>query len=244
MAPENTLAAFARAFRDGADGIELDVRLSRDSVPVVIHDASVSHAKFRKRRVARSSLAKLKQIDVGSWFNSRHREFARLEYTRQNIPTLDEVFFLLRNQTDGNSTIFVELKCSRKKSRNDALARATLESIDRHLVKQQCVVISFNLRTVRRIKQLDGSIRTGALFGPRQRASKSERQIIAAAKACGADDILLHHRIATARIVAAAHENELRPSVWTVVAPAWLARAGNLNLHALITNCPANFRTF
>src|SRR2546427_1676999 len=38
VAPENTLAAFARAFADGADGIELDVRLARDGVPVVMHD--------------------------------------------------------------------------------------------------------------------------------------------------------------------------------------------------------------
>jgi glycerophosphoryl diester phosphodiesterase len=53
LAPENTLAAFARAFDDGADGIELDVRLARDGVPVVIHDPSLSHTGRLKARVAR-----------------------------------------------------------------------------------------------------------------------------------------------------------------------------------------------
>ncbi|MDQ3819478.1 MAG: glycerophosphodiester phosphodiesterase, partial [Acidobacteriota bacterium] len=41
VAPENTLASFERALRDGADGIEFDVRLARDGVPVVIHDATL-----------------------------------------------------------------------------------------------------------------------------------------------------------------------------------------------------------
>ncbi len=41
LAPENTIAAFARAMHDGADGVEFDVRLSRDQVPVVIHDSTL-----------------------------------------------------------------------------------------------------------------------------------------------------------------------------------------------------------
>ena len=45
------MAAFARAFDDGADGIELDVRLARDGVPVVIHDPSLSHTGRIKARV-------------------------------------------------------------------------------------------------------------------------------------------------------------------------------------------------
>ncbi|MFN2579188.1 MAG: glycerophosphodiester phosphodiesterase family protein [Pyrinomonadaceae bacterium] len=54
----------------------------------------------------------------------------------------------------------------------------------------------------------------------------------------GSEEILLHHRIATRKIIAA-HKNNMVVSVWTVDDPRWIARARDLRLHALITNCPA-----
>jgi len=239
VAPENTLASFARAFRDGAYGIELDVRLARDGVPVVIHDASVPHTGLRKRRIARTRSAKLQQIDIGSWFNQRYRQLARLEYTRQTIPTLDDVFRLLANQPSKELIVYVELKAGRARKKNDELAAAVVELVARHQLQHRVVVISFNLRTVAKIKELDSSICTGALFGPRQRAMKSTRQIIAAAIASGADEVLLHHQIVTKRIIDAAHKLRLKTAVWTVDDPRWLARARSLQISAIITNHPA-----
>src|SRR4051812_17116518 len=51
VAPENTLVSFEKALRDGADGIEFDVRLASDDVPVVIHDATLRRTVLRKGRV-------------------------------------------------------------------------------------------------------------------------------------------------------------------------------------------------
>ena len=239
VAPENTLASFARAFRDGADGIELDVRLARDGVPVVIHDGTVPHTGLRKRRVARTTSDKLRRTDIGSWFNRAYRQLARLEYTRQTIPTLDDVFRLLANQPSKELIVYVELKAGRVREKNDELAAAVVELVNHHQLQRRVVVISFNLRTVAKIKELDSSIRTGALFGPRQRAMKSTRQIIAAAIAGGASEVLLHHRIVTKRIIDAAHASKLMAVVWTVDDPRWLARARSLQMSAIITNHPA-----
>ena len=69
MAPENTLAAFSRAMLDGADGIEFDVRLSRDGVPVVIHDASLRRTASVDSQVCDLTSEQLQRIDVGSWFS-------------------------------------------------------------------------------------------------------------------------------------------------------------------------------
>ncbi|MDQ3754751.1 MAG: glycerophosphodiester phosphodiesterase, partial [Acidobacteriota bacterium] len=52
VAPENTLGAFARALDDGADGIEFDVRLARDGVPIVIHDATLKRTALQDGAVA------------------------------------------------------------------------------------------------------------------------------------------------------------------------------------------------
>ena len=238
VAPENTLAAFARAVRDGADGIELDVRLSHDGVPVVIHDATLPRTRLRKRLVGRLPLAQIKQIDVGSWFNQRHPSLASSEYTSQIIPTLDEVFGLLADQVSQRFLIYVELKCGPSSKRNEELAKAAIAAVRRFDLMNQAIVISFNLRTVATVKRLDSSIRTGALFGPRT-AVRSPSSIVKAAVASGADEILLNHRIATQKLVSAATASDLPTVVWTVDDPRWLARARTLGICALMTNHPA-----
>src|SRR6185503_14444987 len=73
VAPENTLAAFSRAMSDGADGIEFDVRLSRDGVPVVIHDANLNRTAGVARRVSDLTAKELQEIDVGGWFDHAER---------------------------------------------------------------------------------------------------------------------------------------------------------------------------
>ena len=206
---------------------------------MVIHDAALSGARLRKGRVTSFPSDQLQQIDIGSWFNRAYRQHARLEYSRQTIPTLADVFALVANQSNKRLIVYVELKAGRANQKNDELAGAVLELVQRHQILRRVILISFNLRTVAKIKQLNSSIRTGALFGPRQRAMKSTRQIITAAIASGADEILLHHRIATRKIIAAAHQKNLVPGVWTVDDRKWIARAQSLQVNAIMTNDPA-----
>lgn len=88
--PENTLAAFQEALRVKADGIELDVHLSKDNQLVVIHDEKVNRTTSGKGRVRNMTLTELKQLDAGSWF---HKHFHK-----EKIPTLKEVLDLLVNE--------------------------------------------------------------------------------------------------------------------------------------------------
>jgi glycerophosphoryl diester phosphodiesterase len=243
LAPENTLAAFARAIDDGADGVELDVRLARDGVPVVIHDASLLHSSLRKSRVVRLTSERLGQIDVGSSFNRRHRPLARVQYLKQTVPTLEEVFKLMACSSRQNTVCYVEMKAVRRKKLNLSLAAAVVEIIQRHRFHHRVIVISFNLAAIAAVKGMDPSIRTGALFGPRQRATKSARRIITGALECDANEILLHHLIAKPRILAMALEANLNPVVWTVDDPSWVSRARENRIHALMTNNPAKLLT-
>src|SRR5262245_24924808 len=64
VAPENTTAAFEAAIQAGADGIEFDVRLSSDGVPVVIHDETLLRTAGIRRRVAELSTSQLNEFDV------------------------------------------------------------------------------------------------------------------------------------------------------------------------------------
>lgn len=66
VAPENTIAAFAAAIEAGADGIEFDVRLSSDGIPVVIHDETLYRTAGLRRRVVDMSVKQLNEFDVPS----------------------------------------------------------------------------------------------------------------------------------------------------------------------------------
>jgi glycerophosphoryl diester phosphodiesterase len=65
--PEHTLAAYVRALDDGADGVECDVRLSRDGHLVCVHDRRLNRTSNGRGRVSRKTLAELNALDFGSW---------------------------------------------------------------------------------------------------------------------------------------------------------------------------------
>lgn len=81
--PENTLAAFHEALRQGCDGIELDLQRSRDGVAVVYHDRTVARAGGGRRRVSALDWSELRRLSPGAGFEKA--------YGRERIPRLDQV---------------------------------------------------------------------------------------------------------------------------------------------------------
>ena len=78
-APENTLPAFQKAIEMGADGIELDVRMTKDNQCVVIHDETIKRVSNGNVQVKDSTLEELREFDFGKGFT---------EYGKVQIPTL------------------------------------------------------------------------------------------------------------------------------------------------------------
>jgi glycerophosphoryl diester phosphodiesterase len=244
LAPENTLVAFGRALNDGAAGIELDVRLAGDGIPVVIHDATLRRTGLREGVIARMTSRELRQIEVGSWFNRAHPQFARAEYTRQFLPTLDQVFDFFERHPSRPDVIYVEMKTDKAEDTYVDLAGSVARLVNDHSLRSCVVIVSFNLKAIAHIKTIDPAIPTGALFEPRRNTMKIIRKhpMITAALECGADQILLHRLIATRRIVDLATESNLRSVVWTVDDPKWMRRAASFGIHAVITNNPVEMR--
>src|SRR2546423_2417472 len=238
VAPENTLASFARAYADGADGIEFDVRLTRDHIPVVIHDVTLRRTAARAGFIAAHTAAELAAIDVGSWFNRRFPERARDEYANVTVPTLAQVLEL--TQPLGGS-LYIELKCDSGDAHT--LAARVVETIHEHDADRIVVVESFTLTALAETHRLAPHLRTAALFDRSlARPLPSTRAIVAHARACGADEIALHHTLATPRAIAAAQRAGFPVVVWTVDNPARLRRLAELGVLAVITNDPARLR--
>lgn len=237
VAPENTLAAFSRSILDGAEGFEFDVRLARDGVPVVIHDESLDRTALRPGIIAELSSAELQQIDVGTSFNQRRPRAARPEYFAATVPTLEQVFELVKGS---GQILYLEMKSELEEAA--PLAAAVVQLVHDYRLIESVVVESFNLAAIIEVKRIAPQIRTAALFEPRLEQPASllrKMKTIGLALDAGADQIALHRTLATRRVVAAALEANLPVVVWTVDNPIWIKRALSLGIAALITNDPA-----
>jgi glycerophosphoryl diester phosphodiesterase len=236
-APENTHAAFELALDDGADGIEFDVRLARDGVPVVIHDASLARTVQIERMVAEFDSKLLAQFYAGAWYNEKNPDRALEGFGWERIPLLSEVF-----ERYGDKYLYVEMKCE-EPSQRAALARAVVDLIREHKLGERLVIKSFEHDAIAEVKRLAPDIRTAALFGrswPRPFVPASK--ILAEAAACGADEISLHRSLLRKSTVEAAHSRGFGVVVWTVNSPFVFRRATAMNVRAVITDKPNDLR--
>ncbi len=151
VAPENTMVSFQRALDDGADIVEMDLRLSLDAQVVVVHDARVDRTSDGVGYVSELTVAELKQLDAGSWFSP--------EYAGERIPTADEVF----DWAKGKIGLLLELKFQLYGGYDPALVPAVLAAISRAGVADQTAMICYQPRALVQVKALAPHFPVGPL---------------------------------------------------------------------------------
>lgn len=135
--PENTLRAIKNAMSIGADGVEIDVLLSKDKEAVVIHDDKLDRTTNGKGLVKNMTLKELRKLDAGKG---------------EKIPVLQEVIDVVKDKI----YLIIELK-----------VKGTEKKVINHIKKNKLknvIVISFIHSLVRNIKKIDKRIKTGCLF--------------------------------------------------------------------------------
>lgn len=209
-APENSLAAFALAREQGADGIELDVQLSADGQLVIFHDETVERLTDGSGKVSDLSLAQLQEFKLENG---------------EAIPTLDAVFELL-----GSSFLYnVELKLFG--FGDGVLETAVADCIQRHHLQDQVLVSSFNPFAIRRIrKQLSSHTKVAHLWHNKWLKYK---YLIGAAEANHP-----HYSLVDEKYMVWARRHNWMVNVWTVDDPQEAQRLADLGVDAVITNNP------
>jgi glycerophosphoryl diester phosphodiesterase len=149
-APENTLKAFRIAADMKADGVELDVQLTKDGKLVVIHDETIDRVSNGSGWVKDYTLKELKKFN----YNKTYPEYGFLD-----IPTLDEVYDLLK---DTGLYINVELKTG--VVFYQGIEQKVLELAESMGMQQRILYSSFNHYSVMKIKQLSPEARVGFLY--------------------------------------------------------------------------------
>lgn len=235
LAPENTFAAFEKAIEDGAEGIEFDVRLSKDGIPVVFHDSGLKRLAQKDGQVIKYSYDELKNFDIGSWFNKKNPHLADSRFSREKIPSFAALLEFLKHY---KGLIYVELKC--KKDEIEPLVEAVCKVIKQTKILPQIVLKSFKLKAIALAKVFLPEIYTASLFAPKiLNVIHKKRHLLKKAEDCLANEISLHFSLATKKLVARARNQGLPTTIWTADNPRWVKRACNLDINAIITNNPA-----
>lgn len=150
-APENTIPAFELAMNMGTDYIELDIQLTKDRVPVVIHDETINRTTNGTGYVKNFTLEELSKLDAGSWFNEQYPMFARDQYAGLRIPTLEEVFETFGKDVD----YMIEIK---DPTLNPNIETILNEQIEKYNLSDYVSVHSFSETSLRRLHSINPEI--------------------------------------------------------------------------------------
>jgi glycerophosphoryl diester phosphodiesterase len=153
-APENTMIAFQKALLLGADGIELDVHMTKDAEVVVCHDPIISHTSDGAGLVKDHTLAELKRYDFGKWFNA--------QYAGEQIPTLREVL-----QWIAPTPMLLNIEIKNGPFIYTGIERKIIDLIEHYRLTERVIISSFYHPSLKLIKNINPALKTGVLFACR-----------------------------------------------------------------------------
>ncbi|HOA30946.1 MAG TPA: glycerophosphodiester phosphodiesterase family protein [Clostridia bacterium] len=160
LAPENTIEGALLAYENGADVIEIDIHLTKDGVPVIIHDANTARTcNGVSREVRNSTVEQLKELNANS---------GRTDFGEIKIPTLEEFYEAIK---DLDVFVFVELK-STEKELVTALREATLK----YDMTDRISVITFHTSNITNMNREFPEMSVGYLMGASATGATSDLQ--------------------------------------------------------------------
>ena len=218
-APENTLPAFRSAFERGADGIELDVRVTRDRQLVVFHDRSLGRIGGGRGLVSNATLAEMRSLDVGGWFSPQYRG--------EQAPTLDEVFEALPS----DYLVNVEMKTVIHNMR--FIAHLVAETIRRHDRWDSTLAASFNPISLWELRRIDPRIMRGYIWSRRHPPPISSRIFRPLVKAHWYDPADTSYN---SRLMHSARSRGIRTLAWDVDFDRDLSKMSAARLDATVTD--------
>lgn len=223
-APENTLAAIRLAMTEPyVQWLEFDVQLSKDGVPVVIHDFSLKRTTNGRGFVREKTFAELCELDAGSWFSKA--------YTGEPIPTLADVLDI----TAGRLRLNIELKTLG--DMYPGLEEAVIEHVYRYTLQHDVVLTSFEPKVVQRLKQLAPQLRVGLIY------DKRSEDYVGLCCALGADFLSLNYKCFDSTNTVELHRHGIGMMAWTCNHTKDILHTASLHPELMIcTNYPDRWR--
>lgn len=218
LAPENTMAAFALAEQVGADGIELDVHLSRDGIPVIMHDETLDRTTDGHGAVADVLLRELRELDAGSWFAP--------VFNDEPVPTLADVLAWVGDRMRLN----IEIKSAQA-------GRAVLDLLT-EFPRARVLVSSFRHDLLLAMRQWAPELPIGFLID-----SRFWRVALKRAIACQAESFHPPAQHVNRILINKCHREGLTVFPWTVDASSKQNNLLRMGADGLFTNFPGEIET-
>ncbi|MFC2948242.1 glycerophosphodiester phosphodiesterase [Virgibacillus sediminis] len=217
--PENTMPAFQLAYEMGTDGIETDVQLTKDGIPVLIHDEQVKRTTNGRGYIKDLTFEEVKRLDAGSWFSSR--------FTGASIPSLEEFLEWIEDKP-----LYLNIELKNNKIEYSNLEAIVYDMVLRYGLQQHCTLSTFNPESIKKIKKIGTSISAALL------TSKAEVNPVTFAGNLGADAIHIKYRLFDESVVKEGKTKGMPVRVYTVNKSAHILRCLKLQADGIFTDLP------
>lgn len=218
-APENTMAAFQLADQLGAEGIEIDVHLTKDQVPVIIHDETIDRTTNGTGYIKDYTFNELKSFDAGSWFDQR--------YTGEQIISLEEFCIWITHKS-----LYLNIELKNNKIDYKHLESIIYEMLDHYKLLPQTIISTFNVNSLKRMQRLYHHVKRALL------TTKANHKLIERAMALDVQAIHLKYSALTTQIVTEAKQHKIDLSIFTVNKPRQMIHCFNKGCRAIFTDVP------
>jgi glycerophosphoryl diester phosphodiesterase len=220
VAPENTLASYKLAMKTGADMAECDVYLSKDGVPILLHDRTFKRTTGRDAAPGELTLAEIKKLDAGKW--------KAPEFAGEPVPTLQEALTLVK----GNLRLVIEIK-------EPTIAPAIVKCLKDAAVEPQDVMIfSFHDKAVEEIAKLEPHLPTTWLVDNPGVDETAWRATINRALEMRVSNIGTSYTHVDPGFVKLAHACGFGIFVWTVNEPSDMSYLVRVGVDGIISDRP------
>ena len=227
IAPQNTLAAFRKSIGFNVEGVETDVHLTKDGIPVICHNYTVDKTSDGKGEINSHTLDELKSFDFGSYFHHT--------YKGTKIPTLEE--FLSLMETAKLKIMNIEIKSP--KDKDYSIVEKVIEAVKAHNLFDRLLISSFDADLLVKVKDTDEKCKTGFLYSPDKiLALKMWNRAVDFAKSIGADALHPHQVYVNREYVEQAHENGIMVNPWTINKEKDIRKMIEFGVDGVITDVP------
>ncbi len=230
-APDNTRASFLMAIEMGADGVETDVHLTKDGVPVIQHNYDIDRNSNGHGNVEELTYDELLQFDFGSWKGEK--------YSGEKIMTLDECLEIAEKNMK-----FINLELKRAyHPENGDIAQITIDAVKKFGMIDRVLISSFDHALLGEVQEICPGILTGALYDEDEVKQNNIDAILANApeyvESIGCDFAIPHvNYLLEDSIADRFAEKGIGVAVWTVDKPYIAKLCVRLGVKAIITNRP------
>lgn len=238
-APEHTLASYQLATKMNADYLELDLQMTKDGHLIVMHDETVDRTTNGTGWVKDLTLAEIKQLDAGTWFNEANPDKQNANYIGQQVLTLDEVLRFFGKREN----YYIETKKPDLYPQMEEKLLATLKKhhlLGKHTKKEQVIIQSFSQDSLLKLQKLAPYLPKVQLLDRAQMTSITDDQL--AMIKTYAVGIGPNFRALTSKNVQQVRNHRLLLHPYTVNNEADMTRLLQYGVTGLFTNFPDVFQ--